>query len=106
MAEDGLTPGVLTPEQIACIRQATQALEKLQGLIPVPEEKSTNLSPEEAFLKVTHQGRVTMTPRMFEEAVAMLGIVHKKYPDCKQCGWPVYNFTDRLCTSCLNRMFP
>lgn len=91
----------LTPEQRDCIRQATQALEKLNKLT-----SEDRLSPEEVFMIVTCNGQREMTLERFKDAIDRLSLVQKKYPDCKQCGWPVYNFTDSLCTSCLNRMYP
>lgn len=97
----------LTPEQYACIRQATEALEKLRDIMPVeePTQKTDNLTPEEVFMIVTCNGQREMTLERFKDAIIRLSPVQKKYPDCKQCGWPVYNFTDSLCTSCWNRMY-
>jgi len=84
----------LTPEQRDCIRQATEALEKLRDLMPVetdnltPEEfteganktqdelicRVYNLTPEEVYMVVTCNGQREMTLERFKDALRHLTI--------------------------------
>lgn len=68
MAKDGLKSG-LTPEQRDCIRQATEALEKLNKLT-----SEDRLSPEEVFMIVTCNGQREMTLERFKDALRHLTI--------------------------------
>ena len=63
----------LTPEQRACIQEATQALERLRDLMPVEDTQEdtrelANLTPEEVFMIVTCNGQREMTLQRFKDA--------------------------------------
>ena len=99
----------LTPEQRACIQEATQALERLRDLMPVDteEEEPANLTPEDVFMIVTCNGQREMTLQRFKDALTRLNppppqSIHRR---CSRCGGAVYNQMDAVCVYCIAKIF-
>ena len=98
----------LTPEQRACIQEATQALERLRDLMPVEDtqedtQSPANLTPEEVFMLVTCNGQREMTLQRFKDAMTRLNAsIHRR---CSRCGGAVYNQMDAVCEYCIAKIF-
>lgn len=62
----------LTPEQLACIKQATDALERLRELITTgdpPHNTRNDMTPEEVYEIVTCKEQRPMTLQLFKNAL-------------------------------------
>jgi len=107
----------LTPEQRACIQEATQALERLRDLMPVEDTQEdtqedtrelANLTPEDVFMIVTCNGQREMTLQRFKDALIRLNpppppqSIHRR---CSRCGGAVYSQVDAVCKFCIAKIF-